>query len=52
LCQKPTYQDGILPVCTKEEQRTLAGFLWAKAIKVAEIHKQMSVQYGDSGKLD
>jgi hypothetical protein len=39
-------------VCTKEEQLTLAGFLWVKATKVAEIHIQMSVQYGDSGKLE
>jgi hypothetical protein len=39
-------------VCIKEEQQTLAGFLCAKAIKVAEIHMQMSVQYSDSGKLE
>jgi len=40
--------DTPLFICTKEEQRTVIQFLWAEIVTGAEMHRRMSVQYGDS----
>ncbi|PNF16850.1 hypothetical protein B7P43_G06769 [Cryptotermes secundus] len=37
-----------LIVCTMEEQRTVVRFLWLEGMSVAEIHRKLSTQYGDS----
>jgi hypothetical protein len=40
--------DGPLFVCTKEEQRAVIRFLWAEGVPGAEMHRKISVQYGNS----
>jgi len=40
--------DASLFICTKEEQRAVSQFLWAEIVTGAEMHRRMSVQYGDS----
>jgi hypothetical protein len=35
-------------VCTKEEQRAVIRFLWVEGLPVAEMHRSVSVQYGNS----
>ena len=37
-----------LSVCTKEEQCGVIRFLWSEGVPGAEIHRRLSVQYGDS----
>jgi len=37
-----------LATCTKEEQRSVIGFLSSEGVKPIEIHQQMKVQYGDA----
>jgi hypothetical protein len=39
--------DALLFICTKE-QRAVSQFLWAEILPGAEMHRRMSVQYGDS----
>ena len=34
--------------CTKEEQRSVIRFLWSECVSVAEIHRRLSAQYGNS----
>ena len=33
--------------CTKEEQRSVIGFLWAEGVRGAQIHLRMCAQYED-----
>jgi hypothetical protein len=40
--------DGPLFICTKEEQRAAICFLWADGVPGAEMHRRISVQYGNS----
>jgi hypothetical protein len=40
--------DGPLLICTKEEQRAVIRFLWAEGVLGAEMHRRISVQYGNS----
>jgi hypothetical protein len=40
--------DGPLFICTKEEQRAVILYLWAEDLLGAEMHRRMSVQYGNS----
>jgi hypothetical protein len=40
--------DGPLFICTKEEQRAVIRFLWAEGLPGAEMHRRISVQYGNS----
>ena len=40
--------DGPLFICTKEEQRAVIRFLWAEGVPGAEMHRRISVQYGNS----
>jgi hypothetical protein len=35
-----------LSECTIEEQRSVARFLWAEAVKSVEIHRWMLAEYG------
>jgi len=37
-----------LSVCTKEEQRGVIRFLLSEGVTGAEIHRRLSIQYGDS----
>lgn len=37
-----------LSICTKEEQRSVIRFLWSEGVSGAEIHRRLSVQYGNS----
>jgi hypothetical protein len=34
--------------CTKEEQRSVIGFLWAEGVPGGQIHQRMCAQYGDN----
>jgi hypothetical protein len=34
--------------CTKEEQRSVITFLWSEGVKLREIHRRMTQQYGGS----
>jgi hypothetical protein len=40
--------DDPLFICTKEEQRAVIHFLWAEGVQGAEMHRRISVQYGNS----
>jgi hypothetical protein len=40
--------DGSLFICTKEEQRAVILLLWAEGVLGAEMHRWISVQYGNS----
>jgi hypothetical protein len=40
--------DDPLFVCTKEEQRAVVLFLWAEGVLGVEMHRRISVQYGNS----
>jgi hypothetical protein len=40
--------DGPLFICTKEEQKVVIRFLWAEGVPGAEMHRRISVQYGNS----
>jgi hypothetical protein len=40
--------DDPLFICTKEEQRAGICFLWAEVVPGAEMHRRISVQYGNS----
>jgi hypothetical protein len=40
--------DDPLFICTKEEQRAVILFLWAEGVQGAEMHRRISVQYGNS----
>ena len=33
--------------CTKEEQRSVIGFLWVEGVPGLQIHLRMCAQYGD-----
>jgi hypothetical protein len=33
---------------TKEKQRTLIRLLWSKGVKISEIYRMMTFQYGDN----
>jgi len=33
--------------CTKDEQRSVIGFLWAEGVPGAQIYLRMCAQYGD-----
>ena len=39
----------VLPLqqCTKQEQQSVARFLFSKGVKPIQIHHQMRIQYGD-----
>ena len=37
-----------LATCTKEEQRSLIRFLSSEGVKPIQIHRRMTVQYGDA----
>jgi len=37
-----------LATCTKEEQRSVVGFLSSEGVTPIEIHRRMKVQYGDA----
>jgi len=37
-----------LSFCIKEEQRSVIRFLWSECVSGAEIHRRLSVQYGNS----
>jgi hypothetical protein len=37
-----------LATCTKEEQRSVIGFLSSEGVKPIEIHRRMNVQYDDA----
>ena len=37
-----------LSFCTKEEQRSVIRFLWSEGVPGTEIHRRLSVQYGNS----
>ena len=37
-----------LATCTKEEQRSVICFLSSEGVKPVEIHRRMTVQYGDA----
>ena len=37
-----------LSVCTKEEQRSVIRFLWSEGVSGAEIHRRLTVQYGNN----
>jgi hypothetical protein len=39
--------EGPLFICTKEEQRAVILFLWAEGVPGAEMHRRISVQYGN-----
>jgi len=45
LCHKLEWS---LFICTKEEPRALIHFLWAEGVPGAEMHRRISVQYGNS----
>ena len=36
-----------LQQCTKQEQRSVVRFLFSEVVKPIEIHRRMSIQYGD-----
>ena len=38
---------GPLSVCTKEQQHSAIRFLWSEGVSGAEIHRRLSVQYGN-----
>jgi hypothetical protein len=40
--------DASLFIGTKDEKRMLICFLWAEGVPGAEMHRRMSVQYGNS----
>jgi hypothetical protein len=40
--------DGPLFICTKEEQTTVISFLRAESVTGAEMHRRISMQYGNS----
>jgi hypothetical protein len=40
--------DGPLFICTKEQQRAVICVLWAEGVPGAEMHRRISVQYGNS----
>jgi hypothetical protein len=40
--------DALLFIYMKEEQRTVIRFLWAEGVSGAEMHRRMSVRYGNS----
>jgi hypothetical protein len=40
--------DGPIFICIKEEQRAVVLFLWAEGVPGAEMHRRISVQYGNS----
>jgi hypothetical protein len=40
--------DGPLFICTKEEQRSVICFLWAESLPGPEMHRRITVQYGNS----
>ena len=37
----------LLQQCTKQEQQSVVRFLFSKGVKPIEIHRRMSIQYGD-----
>jgi hypothetical protein len=43
----PINMDAPLFICTKEEQRAVVRFLWSEVVPGAEIHRRMSVRYGN-----
>jgi hypothetical protein len=34
--------------CTKEEQRSVIGFMWEEGVPGSQIHQHMCAQYGDN----
>jgi hypothetical protein len=40
--------DGPIFISTKEEQRAVVQFVWAQGVPGAEMHRTISVQYGNS----
>ena len=44
-----SYQQMAVPLqqCTKQEQRSVVRFLFSESVKPIEIHRRMSIQYGD-----
>ncbi|KAG8226586.1 hypothetical protein J437_LFUL007278 [Ladona fulva] len=39
---------GVLNDCTREEQRAVVRFLWAKGLSTEEVHQEMCPMYGDN----